>query len=161
MNVRMKGQTSLRPHVGMDISVSQITLWGKTRLFRANQNVCTIMAGAEPISLPLAIETHEKSQSFLGSCQLSCNNSKNIRYYSFSLPNGDKLVALWIDGAAVDSYPEINTTVSIPGLSTQKVVGIDVLYGFEQELITSIEDGSTVINNLLVKDYPMILRLGD
>ncbi len=80
-----------------------------------------------------------------------------MRYYSFSLPNGDKLIALWIDGEAVDYYPGINTTVTLPDFVAQRVVGIDVLYGFEQELITSTEDGNTVIHNLLVKDYPIIL----
>jgi len=32
------------------------------------------------------------------------------------------------------------------------VVGIDVLNGFEQEMITSIEEGDLIIGNLLVKD---------
>ena len=40
-----------------------------------------------------------------------------------------------------------------------KVVGIDVLNSFEQELAISTEDGNTVIHSLLVKDYPVILRL--
>jgi len=38
-------------------------------------------------------------------------------------------------------------------------MGIDVLNGFEQELITNLEGGSLVIRNLLVKDYPIILHL--
>ena len=33
-----------------------------------------------------------------------------------------------------------------------KVVAIDVLHGFEQEMITSVKDGNMVISNLLVKD---------
>ncbi|MFQ6100508.1 MAG: hypothetical protein ACE5OS_04660 [Anaerolineae bacterium] len=41
----------------------------------------------------------------------------------------------------------------------QKVMGIDVLEGFEQQLVTSIEDRNPAIRNLLVKDYPIILRL--
>ena len=39
------------------------------------------------------------------------------------------------------------------------MIGIDVLYGFEQELIAETENGNLVIGNLLVKDYPIILRL--
>lgn len=101
------------------------------------------MAGAEPASLPIEIQTEVT----------------NIRNSSFSLLNGDKLFALWIDGEAVDNYPGINTTVTLPSFSAQRVVGIDVLNGFEQELITSTEDGNLVIENLLVKDYPVILRL--
>jgi hypothetical protein len=38
------------------------------------------------------------------------------------------------------------------------VTGIDVFNGFEQELITENENGNLVIRNLLVKDYPIILR---
>ena len=81
--------------------------------------------------------------------------------YSFSLTNGDKLLALWTDGVAVDDDPGINATLTFPGFSAQKVTGIDVLNGFEQELVTSMEDGNLVIPNLLVKDYPTILRLTD
>jgi hypothetical protein len=38
-------------------------------------------------------------------------------------------------------------------------MGIDVLHGFEQQMITSEEDGNLVIRDLLVRDYPIILRL--
>ena len=44
-------------------------------------------------------------------------------------------------------------------VSAQKVAGIDVLNSFEQELVTSIEDGNLVIENLLVEDYPIILHV--
>jgi hypothetical protein len=36
---------------------------------------------------------------------------------------------------------------------------MDVLYGFEQPLITSSENGNLVIRDLLIKDYPIILRI--
>lgn len=70
-------------------------------------------------------------------------------------------LSLWTDGVAVDDAPGIEATLTTLGLSAPKVVGIDVLHGFKQELITSTEDGNLVIRNLLVKDYPIILRLGD
>lgn len=130
-------------HLGMDITVSQQTLWGKPQLFRANQNLSTIMAGAAPVNLPMEIQSE----------------ATNIRSYSFSLSNGDRLLALWTDGVAVDEDPRVPATLTIPGFSAQKVMGINVLHGFDQQLITSVEDGNLVIQNLLVKDYPIILRL--
>ena len=106
-------------------------------------NLATIMSGARPTSLPIEIESE----------------ATNIRSYSFSLTNGDRLLALWTDGVAVDNDPGVEATLTLPGFSEQRVVGIDVLNGFEQELVTSPEDGNLVIQNLLVKDYPIILRL--
>lgn len=101
------------------------------------------MAGAEPISLPIEIKS----------------DATNIKSYGFSLPNGDKLLALWTDGIAVDDDPGIEATVTLPGFSAKKVTTIDVLHGFEQELVTRSEHGNLVIQNLLVRDYPMILQL--
>ena len=82
----------------------------------------------------------------------------NIASYGFSLPNGDWLFALWTDGVAVDDDPGVPATLTFP-MSHITVTGIDVLQGFEQELIASEEGGNLVIRDLLVKDYPIILRL--
>ena len=112
-------------------------------MVRVIRNLCTVMAGAEPISLPVEIQSE----------------ATNIRSYGFSLSNGDKLLALWTDGVAVDDDPGVEATLTLPGFSAQKVTAIDVLNGFEQEMITEIEGGNLVIRNLLVKDYPIILRL--
>ena len=131
-------------HLGMDIKVGACANWAGLEVIRSTvRNLCTIMAGAKPISLPLEIRSE----------------ATNIRSYTFSLPNGDKLLALWTDGVAVDYDPGIEATVTLPGISAQKVTGIDVLNGFEQELITSTEGENLVIRNLLVTDYPIILRL--
>ena len=83
----------------------------------------------------------------------------NIRSYSFYLPNGDKLLALWTDGIAVDDDPGVEATLTLSGFSAQKVAGIDVLHGFEQQMMIDVVDGNLVIRNLLVKDYPIIFRI--
>jgi len=68
---------------------------------------------------------------------------------------------LWTDGVAVDDDPGVKATLISPGFSAQKVMGIDVLNGFEQQLVVNIENGNLLIHNLLVKDYPIIIRLID
>ena len=131
-------------NLGMDVTVGVGGISSVRPIhYSTVQNLCTIMAGTEPLDLPAEIESE----------------ATNIRSYSFSLPNGDRLLALWTDGVAVDDDPGINATVTLPGFSAQKMVGIDVLNSFQQELVTSTEDGNLVINNLLVKDYPIILHL--
>lgn len=111
-------------------------------IVRVVQNLSTIMAGAKPLSLAVEVQSE----------------ATNIVSYTFSLPDGDRLMALWTDGPAVDDDPGASTTLTFPGLSAQKVIGIDPLNGFEQELISETENDNLVIRNLLVRDYPIILR---
>jgi hypothetical protein len=130
----------------MDLSVliegfTSIEGWKYTTM----RNLATVMAGASPEILTVEIES----------------SATNIRSYGFTLPNGDTLYALWTDAAAVDDDPVVNTTLTFPGLSASTVTGIDVLDGFEQELIFETGNGDLVIRNLLVKDYPIIVRLAD
>jgi parallel beta-helix repeat protein len=136
-------------HLGMDVSVTNNStpsgLPSRRLADTAITNLATVMAGAEATSLPVEIETQ----------------ANNLMSFSFLLPNSDYLVAMWTDGVAVEDDPGITATLSLPGLSPRGVVGIDVLYGFEQQVITDTEDGTLVIRDLLVKDYPIILRIAD
>ncbi len=132
-------------HRGMDLEVAVATNYERNESLITVRNLCTIMAGAEPTSLPAEIESE----------------AENIKSYSFSLPDGEKLFALWTDGVAVDADPGVKATLTFRGITADKVMGIDILNSFEQEMITDVEDGTLVIRDLLVKDYPIILRFTD
>jgi hypothetical protein len=125
-------------HLGMDVTVG---VGGGNNVVR---NLCTVMAGAEAAKLPVEIQT----------------TLTNTVSYTFSLPNGDRLVALWANGVAAEYDAGVTATLTFPDLSDAEVRGIDVLYGFEQQVVTSEQDGNLVIRSLLVKDYPIVLRLG-
>ena len=109
------------------------------------RNLNTVMAGNKPLELGVEIESA----------------ATNIMSFGFSLSNGDRLFALWTNGVAVDDDHGVIATLTFHGTSAQKVIGIDVLHSFEQELIPEMENGSLVIRNFLIKDYPIILRLVD
>jgi len=126
-------------HLGTDIDI------GLGSGYLVTRNLCTVMAGAEPVNLPIEIQSP----------------ATNIVSYTFSLPDGGYLVALWTDGIAVEDDPGIESPLTIPGFSASEVVGIDILNSFEQGLITETENGDLVIHNLLVKDYPIIIHLSD
>jgi hypothetical protein len=123
--------------VGVEHSLDD-TLWSYATI--ANLN--TVMAGNKPLEIPVEIES----------------DAAPIASYGFSLPSGDRLLAVWNDGVAVDYDPGVPSTLAFPGASAQKVIGIDVLHGFEQELIIENENGNLVIRDFLIKDYPIILR---
>jgi hypothetical protein len=109
------------------------------------RNLSTVMAGNKPLEIPAEIES----------------DAARIMSYGFSLPNSNQLFAFWSNGVAVDDDPGVPATLTFLGTSAQKVIGIDVLHGFEQELIIEMENGNLVIRNFLIKDYPIILRLID
>jgi len=83
----------------------------------------------------------------------------NLMNFSFTGSDGSKLVALWTNGVAVDDDPGFSSTISIPGVAGWNASVIDILNGLEQKLIASNENGSLVIRGLLIKDYPVIIRL--
>jgi hypothetical protein len=101
------------------------------------------MAGATPTSLPVEIQSE----------------TANFKSYAFALPNGDLLVPLWMDGVAVDEDPGVDAIVTIRDFLASKVTGIDVLYSFSQPLASTVENGTLIIHDLLIKDYPIILDL--
>jgi hypothetical protein len=130
-------------HLGLDVTTG-VALVGediRPRSHSVIRALCTVMAGAAAADLPVVIESE----------------AINIKHYVFALPNGDKLLALWTDGAAVEEDPGITTTLTLPGLSDQRMTGIDVLNGIQQEMIIEVENDSLVIRNLMVKDYPIII----
>jgi hypothetical protein len=101
------------------------------------------MARIDPISLSIEIQSE----------------AINIRNYSFSLTNGDNLIALWINSIAVDYDPGVMVNVTLYDSTAQNVIGIDVLNGFEQPVIISNDNGDLVIQNRIVKDYPLIFHI--
>jgi len=134
-------------HLGLNVTTGLAVVHSKEReqSHAVIRVLSTVMAGAEPTTLSVEIDTE----------------ATNIRHYSFSLPNGDRLIALWTDGIAADDDPAVEATVTIPRVSAKKVTGIDVLHSFEQQMITDVQDGNLVIRNLMIKDYPLILRVED
>ena len=133
-------------NLGMDASVSQLLLWGKPKWYQTLQNLCSVMAGHEAIDMPVGIDI---------------NWAGPVAYCSFRYPNGDRMLAVWTDGIAQDEDSGVPATITFPGLTAETVTGIDVLHGFEQELVFEIDGDDTIIRDLLVKDYPILIRLSD
>ncbi|HEY45078.1 MAG TPA: right-handed parallel beta-helix repeat-containing protein [Anaerolineae bacterium] len=107
------------------------------------RNLSTVMAGSMPTDLGVQFES----------------TATNIMDFGFVLPNGDRLFALWTNGTAVEDDPGVSTTLTFDDLSSRQVVAVDVIHGIEQQMTTESLNGDLVLRNLLVKDYPIILRL--
>ncbi|HDL85345.1 MAG TPA: hypothetical protein ENH11_03295 [Candidatus Acetothermia bacterium] len=133
-------------NLGMNLTVGVAGLSSaRPQVFSTVRNLCTIMDGTETLMIPAEIQM----------------DAKRVAYYGFALPNGDKLFAIWTDGVAQDEDPGIPATITFPGLTAKTVTGIDVLHGFEQALVFETDGDSTIVRDLLVKDYPALIRLSD
>ena len=131
-------------HLGMDMKAIISTPGYENRItFTTMHNLCTVMAGTTTGDFPMHIQSE----------------AADLRRYGFALPGDDRMIALWTDGVAVDDDPGVAATLILPGLSDRTAMGIDVLNGFEQELITEVDNGSLVIRDLMVKDYPIIVTI--
>ena len=51
--------------------------------------------------------------------------------------------------------------MTLPGLASGRVTGIDVLRGQEQQVNSSLQDGGVIIRGLLIRDYPLILKVSN
>ena len=112
---------------------------------RVVQNLSTLMAGAVPADLAVIIETE----------------AEPVQVSTFVLSDGSYLVTLWRDGIAVDDDPGISATLTVQNLAGYQATGIDALVGYEQLLTAEEEIYDLVIRDLLIRDYPIFLRLSD
>jgi len=117
-----------------------------TPIVSAVRNLSSSMAGHEAVDVPVEIDVETDGP---------------VAYCSFRYSNGDRMLAVWTDGIAQDEDPGVPATITFPELAVGSVTGIDVLHGFEQELVFEIDGDNTVVRDILVKDYPILIRLSD
>jgi len=134
-------------HLGIDVAVGVSGIdMASQRSVDVMSRLCTAMAGHESIDMPVEIDIETDGP---------------VAYCTFRYPNGDRMLAVWTDGIAQDEDPGISSTITFPGLAARSVTGIDVLHGFGQELIFETDGENTIIRDLLIKDYPILIRLSD
>jgi hypothetical protein len=68
-------------------------------------------------------------------------------------------VAVWRNGPAAEEDIGILSTLTLADVSASSVTGINVFDGFEQELVAETIDNNLVIHDLLVKDYPIFIKI--
>ncbi len=131
-------------HLGMNVTAGNLRISHDYAASTATvRNLATLMAGAEPISLPLTVQTAVT----------------DVVSYTFALPGDAYLVALWSDGIAAEADQGVTATLHLAGqYDGYKIVAVDPLYGLQQEVLYTVEAGGLVIPHLMVKDYPLILR---
>ncbi|MBI2844050.1 MAG: hypothetical protein HYX78_11680 [Armatimonadetes bacterium] len=133
---------SIVMHLGLNV-IADVSAMFPGRCREVVPRLCSVLAGATYSSLFVTIQS----------------GASNIKKYTFALPNGDRLIAIWTDGMGVDDDPGAPATVMCAGFSAAKATAIDVLNNVEQGLLFESSGSGTTIKNLLMRDYPLIIRL--
>ncbi len=107
------------------------------------RTLCTLLAGTHPVDLPVSLS----------------DGNRPYRSYAFRNEQGELLVAVWAAGATRDDHHGLRNDVLLAGIQAASVHGVDALNGFEQELNWQQQAQSISIPGVLVRDYPLVLRV--
>ena len=106
------------------------------------RNIATVLDGFQAAEFPV---------EFSGERTFDC--------YTFRHGDKELMLAAWIPGKTEDGIVESNCDITLPGLGAQRVWVVDVFNGTEQELNVTRDGDNTLLKGMLVKDYPVFVRL--
>jgi hypothetical protein len=89
---------------------------------------------------------------------LVADREVDVEKHAFQCPDGDLLLAMWILDVGADDYPAVEATLSVAATAAE-VVGYELLNGQEQPLDFTHAGETLEINRLLIRDYPLLIRL--
>jgi hypothetical protein len=84
------------------------------------------------------------------------------QFISFTFRSGDKkelMLAAWIPVPAADEFAEAKSDVTLPSVQAKNAWVVDIFNGTEQELCVPRKGKDTVLNGMLIKDYPTFIRV--
>jgi hypothetical protein len=84
---------------------------------------------------------------------------RQFECYTFLRGDGERMLAVWIPGRTKDGIVEARSDVTLPGIKGGRAWVIDLFNGTEQDLNTSTRGSNTVLQSILVKDYPTFIRI--
>lgn len=95
--------------------------------------------------------------------QFSCEQSETVmkKFDCYTLRRGDKelLIATWIPGKTKDGIVEEKSDITLLGVRAERAWAVDTINGTEQELNLIYSGSDTVLSGMLIKDYPVFIRL--
>ncbi len=117
--------------------------WTNSYVVKVQRSMANIFSGAIPAKFPHEITSQDS---------LFRLRSETLEY-----SNGDRLLAVWIDGVALEDNPGVESKIILPAASANRIILFDPLNGFQQELVFNNVSGNLTIEGLMIKDYPLIL----
>ncbi|MFB3923250.1 MAG: hypothetical protein ACE145_16130 [Terriglobia bacterium] len=111
------------------------------------RTLSTLMDGMEPAREGSVVDVNPGSQ---------CEEVESLL---FSDRSGRLLLALWRPVRGGDQTEAAHCSVRVRGFSARSVLGFEVLNGEKQELVFQQDRHGVELDGLLVRDYPLLIRL--
>lgn len=111
--------------------------------YYVTRNLATMLDGFEPGDAKYAVD----------------RAPPNLESFALETPDGDAL-ALWLGGRAQDHCEGVSVDVHLPA-SCRMAVACDPMNGTTQELVVARSDGKALIRDVLVRDWPLVIRWSD
>ena len=153
-------------HCGMDvISLYNETFqtgridWDVTLLRNAFQG--DPISAAQPQPIYYVLRTISTALDGFRSAEfpvrLKCD--RELDFYTFRRGRNEFMVAAWISGATSDGLVEAKCDIVLPGVQAKTAWAADSMNGTEQELRITRRSDATALKGILIKDYPIFIRL--
>jgi len=110
--------------------------------YYALRTLNTVLDGWKPADFPVQLDSE-----------------RTLEHFTFAHPDGGKMLTAWIPGNTTDGLVETRCDVTIPNIKASLARGIDVLNGVEQPLDFHVSDNATKLPGILIKDYPVFIRI--
>jgi hypothetical protein len=87
------------------------------------------------------------------------SHGEALLYFTFQRGENERMVSVWIDGPSKDGVVETKTDIVFPGTQVRRATVADIMNGTEQELEVRGNGAETVLEGMLVKDYPVFVTI--
>lgn len=153
-------------HCGMDIiSLYNETFqtgridWDVTLLRNAFQSDPISPAQPQPIYYVFRTISTVLDDFHVAEFPVEFSGEKDFDCYTFRRGDKELLVAAWIPGKTEDGIVEAKSDITLPGGRAESAWAIDVMNGTEQELNVTRSGNDAVLKGILIKDYPVFIRI--
>jgi hypothetical protein len=123
-------------------SVDPISAAQPQPVYYVLRSLSTVLDGFHPAEFPVR---------FSGQKPFDC--------YTFKRGDNQLRVAAWIPGQTTDGIVEAKSDITLPGLRAGRGWAVAVFNGAEQELTLTPRGNDTLLAGMLVKDYPVFIRI--
>lgn len=84
---------------------------------------------------------------------------EGLVFFTFQRGANERMVAVWIDGPEKDGIVQTKTAVAFPDVQAKRASVVDILNGREQSLNFAHRSAETVLEGMLIKDYPVFIKI--